>query len=91
MNDHVAKPIDVDTFFATLAKWLPVKGDRVKGLPRDVDIQIDGLATKEGLYRVAGNVELYTELLGSFATQQRELLTGIRQALRGEIWPGPKG
>ncbi|NLJ33069.1 MAG: response regulator [Firmicutes bacterium] len=91
MNDHVAKPIDVDTFFATLAKWLPVKGDRVKGLPRDVDIQIDGLATKEGLYRVAGNVELYTELLGSFATQQRELLTGIRQALRGGDMARAKG
>ncbi|URI09161.1 ATP-binding protein [Aquincola tertiaricarbonis] len=27
MNDHIAKPLDVDTMFATIARWLPPSAD----------------------------------------------------------------
>lgn len=86
MNDHISKPIDVDILFATLSKWLHVRHESVKRLAQDMDISIEGIDTKQGLRRAAGNEELYAELLLNFAAQQKELLNGIRQAvLDGDI------
>lgn len=81
MNDHISKPIDVDALFTALSKWLaaPVRGIRQAG--KKTDITIEGIDTRQGLHRTAGNWPLYEKLLLNFARQQRELREGIRMAL----------
>jgi signal transduction histidine kinase/DNA-binding response OmpR family regulator len=81
MNDHVSKPIDPDTLFATLARWtnsLPrqsqpshaIQTPSAKpagdgGLPEIAGIDIDS-----ALHRVAGNWRLYRDLLQQFAARE---------------------
>ena len=78
MNDHVAKPIDPDALFATLARWTksrqakteepaakPVRTDEEVNVP-----QIEGVDVARGLERVAGNKRLYVDLLGQFVARQ---------------------
>ena len=74
MNDHVAKPIDVDRFFNTLSRWVkpgvrgftPVEAPAAPDeQPQAVDLPevIEGLDLAEGLGRVGGNKKLYRNLL----------------------------
>lgn len=81
MNDHIAKPIQVEILFATLAKWLHTQAPDAQPAANGPDIAIEGLDTRQGLARCAGNASLYARLLLRFAAQQRELTQGIRQAL----------
>jgi PAS domain S-box-containing protein len=89
MNDHVGKPIDPGTFFATIARWtrahrqevlhLPVRAPSAEGeiiLP-----QIGGVDVAAGLQRVAGNKRLYCGLLTQFAVKHESAGIRIRQAL----------
>ena len=39
MNDHITKPIDPDTLFATLLKWIPPFKDRSEQGPREIDTE----------------------------------------------------
>lgn len=84
MNDHLAKPIDVDNFFITLGKWLHVHPEGIKQAPLEPMPSIAGLNTKQGLHRVAGNRELYGELLLDFAIEQKRLLVEIHKAIRDQ-------
>lgn len=81
MNDHIAKPIDVDILFTTLTRWLPVYYNGANDKSSEVDIVIEGVNTKQGLRRVAGNAGLYANLLLRFAEQQKGLTEGIRGAI----------
>jgi len=95
MNDHVSKPIDPDTLFSTLLRWaksnqeLPsatprpivshqslAKPDRRSSLPH-----IAGVNVAEGLNRVAGNQDLYLNLLSQFVSQQGTAAAQIAAAL----------
>ncbi|NLJ77398.1 MAG: response regulator [Peptococcaceae bacterium] len=84
MNDHLPKPIDVDNFFATLGKWLHFHPEGIRQALLELVPGIAGLNTKQGLHRVAGNRELYGELLLDFATEQKKLLVEIHQAIRDQ-------
>src|SRR5277367_701347 len=80
MNDHVSKPIDPETLFATLLRWAKPrpkqtiepqptpakKGDEVI-LP-----EIAGVNITDGVKRVAGNKRLYRDLLMQFAAKQAD-------------------
>jgi PAS domain S-box-containing protein len=89
MNDHISKPIDPDAMYATLERWvktaappgaakLATPPSRVSGvLP-----PIAGVATVEGLARVAGNARLYRDLLEQFAAKQSGAAAEIEAALR---------
>lgn len=81
MNDHVSKPIDVDALFAALSKWLAVPGRGVKQTGKKTNIRIEGIDTRQGLRRTAGNWPLYGKLLLNFAKQQKEFLEEIHKAL----------
>ncbi|AXE33310.1 hypothetical protein DK843_02665 [Chromobacterium phragmitis] len=72
MADHVAKPIDPQVLFSTLARWIsrdaPLSDVAVAEeapLPR-----IAGLDQAAGLRRVAGNRELYLHLLRQFLEEE---------------------
>jgi two-component system sensor histidine kinase/response regulator len=89
MNDHLAKPIDPDTFFATICRWLPYRQYNVPPssrarttTPGDATLpEIEGVDVHAGLQRVAGNVHLYRGLLHQFATKHASAPTDIEAAL----------
>jgi len=86
MNDHVGKPIDPNTFFATLARWTrarPREAADEPGRPagRGDDIPpIEGVDARGGLERVAGNKRLYRDLLTQFAAKQGSAAAQIQSA-----------
>jgi two-component system, sensor histidine kinase and response regulator len=70
MQDHIAKPISPDHFYATLTRWLahahapatenaPLKKEHSAGLP----IQIPGFDTVNTMDRLDGDVALYHRVL----------------------------
>ncbi|HEY0846400.1 MAG TPA: ATP-binding protein [Noviherbaspirillum sp.] len=85
MNDHVTKPIDPDLLCQTLAHWCPhaVREARQAALPLEGGevLAVDGIDTRAGLRRMAGNTESYRRLLGLFREELATTATGLRQAL----------
>jgi len=86
MDDHVSKPVDPVALFETVAKYYrndnsapqpePITREPAGDLP-----DIDGLDTRDGLTRVAGNRTLYQKLLRQFDQQQGPAIAEIRAAL----------
>jgi two-component system sensor histidine kinase/response regulator len=75
MNDHIAKPIDPDVLFATLARWDRRKRQDRQAVAREV-VQSeeagamsrnDWIDTAGALNRVGGNAALLNRLLAQFA------------------------
>jgi ABC-type amino acid transport substrate-binding protein/DNA-binding response OmpR family regulator/nitrogen-specific signal transduction histidine kinase/HPt (histidine-containing phosphotransfer) domain-containing protein len=93
MNDHVAKPIDVDALIKTLLKWVAPKKrelskeflDKLKQLSNGTGEtplnDLPGISVKLGLSRVAGNQKLYIELLNKFLRDFEDMVPQIRTAL----------
>jgi PAS domain S-box-containing protein len=91
MNDHIAKPIDPSQLFTTLAKWIkPGKRELplvVEGEKDDSDNKEDsipdiaGIDVQAGLARVGGKPKAYIKLLNLFISNQKNVITDIRQAL----------
>ncbi|MFY9841474.1 MAG: response regulator [Terriglobales bacterium] len=94
MNDHVSKPIDPDTLFATLLRWAkprPRQAVEFQSPPAPAKTtdevilpEIAGINLAEGLNRVAGNRRLYRDLLGQFAAKQGDAATQISAALEAK-------
>jgi len=89
MNDHVSKPIDPNDLFETLLRWAtprsivgqenvrePAVADDADALPA-----IPGVKVTEGLNRVAGNKQLYRNLLSQFVAKQADAAAQIAAAL----------
>ncbi|MFC4158018.1 response regulator [Chitinimonas lacunae] len=84
MNDHIAKPVDPDSLYQLLTRWLADKrGEREEetsnataGLP-----PIPGIDTSAGLRRVAGNRELYQQLLLQYRRTQADAPARLTAAL----------
>ena len=89
MNDHLAKPIDPDTFFATLARWVPRQKPHRSDLPispagtkEEMNFPgIEGIDVTNGLRRVAGNSHLYRNLLNQFAVNHASDAKHIAEAM----------
>ena len=89
MNDHVAKPIDPGTFFATLARWTRAyqqkeTGGRSRAANEGSELavpKIEGIDLATGLERIAGNKRLYRDLLTQFAAKQESVGNRITVAL----------
>jgi len=89
MNDHVAKPIDPEALFATLARWTgsheEVVGDVSTRATREegesVFLKIEGVDVDSGLQRIAGNKRLYRDLLSQFVVRQQSIGNRIKEAL----------
>jgi len=76
MCDHVPKPLNVDSMFATLAKWIRPSaghaGQRPSGARQPVATfpTLDGIDTARGLATAGGKPELYRRLLLKFQAGQ---------------------
>ncbi|MBT4287721.1 MAG: response regulator [Deltaproteobacteria bacterium] len=82
MNDYITKPIELDTFFNILSRWLPdqninrllevpEKSNDIKKLEKQKEIdtlqnKIPAIDIKTALSRVGGNVSLLKKLLQEF-------------------------
>ncbi len=77
MNDHVTKPIDPESLFTALTKWIPHDPARAmralggQGAPAktpapDLPADLPGIDMDLGIKRVAGNAALYRKLLLDF-------------------------
>ncbi|WP_068547266.1 response regulator [Thalassotalea crassostreae] len=74
MNDHIAKPINVDTMFNTMAKWISPKLAKTKVLSTGDEGQTETfnfsllsvLNVKEGMATTQQNSPLYHKLLNRF-------------------------
>ena len=91
MVDHVAKPIDPQSLYETLARWIgrarPVHAppQAAAGAAETAEIPaIAGLDQANGLARVAGNRSLYLRLLQQFAEKEADLPARLGRALAAQ-------
>jgi CheY-like chemotaxis protein len=77
MNDHIAKPINVEEMFATLARWVHPAGaeESVACLRGDPLPLLPGIDADRAQQRLAGNQALYRRILRMFAAQQQDFGT----------------
>jgi two-component system sensor histidine kinase/response regulator len=77
MNDHIAKPLDVNQMFATLARWIAPKGGARGTVATGISAaaaapggdalpELPGIDKAAGLATAMGNVKLYTRVLIMF-------------------------
>jgi CheY-like chemotaxis protein/HPt (histidine-containing phosphotransfer) domain-containing protein len=83
MNDHLAKPIDVEQLFAALARWLRRPGSEPgaaaacgAGLPAT----LPGIDQRIGRASTGGNEALYRRVLGMFAAEHGGFAARFRAA-----------
>ncbi|MET0066941.1 MAG: response regulator [Candidatus Thiodiazotropha sp.] len=88
MNDHIAKPIHVQTMLDTLVKWLSPK-ERLPGgeasPPTEIPAAMEIPETRHfnlarGLRGMGGDMQVYKRLLGKFIENQRNTIEDTRQA-----------
>jgi two-component system, sensor histidine kinase and response regulator len=92
MADHISKPIDPATMFATIAKYYrPPMGRKVEATPpqpsvSDADTLTDlpGIDMVLGQTRVAGNRKLYLKLLRDFHRDYPAAGRAIQEAIDGK-------
>jgi len=88
MNDHIAKPIDVEEMFATLARWIrPLAPAAVVAPdPAGADARADPLAdvagidSRAGVAAMMGDSTLYIHLLRMFRDRERNFPERFRAA-----------
>jgi signal transduction histidine kinase/CheY-like chemotaxis protein/HPt (histidine-containing phosphotransfer) domain-containing protein len=87
MNDHIAKPIDPDVLFATLARWdqRSQQGESTTAAGQaeenDSPASTRWIDTASALRRTGGNTALYHRLLGQFAATQAGVAAQIEALL----------
>jgi len=77
MNDHVAKPVAVESFFATLARWVKPSSARAPAsdrAPRDAPELPDlaGIDVDLIVDQLGGDVALYRRMLSIFRDTERD-------------------
>jgi CheY-like chemotaxis protein len=96
MDDHVAKPVDPETLFAALCRWLD--DDRVDAIALGIAAassrddtrgvamlaDIPGLDRVGGLARLRGRIPEYTRLLRDYAQGHGGDMTAVRQLLAAD-------
>jgi PAS domain S-box-containing protein len=90
MNDHIAKPIDVDEMFRTMAKWITPANPVVSPVGEDSDEvvipELKGIDTADGLARTQNNSRLYLKILNKVARTQTDFIAQFTGARNGGDW-----
>lgn len=91
MNDYVAKPIDPDELYVTLARWLrastvPDTQPARRSINRTIGEELPLLDTKRGLKFSGGEVSLYHEILRMVLASHSASDTGIETAIEQKDW-----
>ncbi len=94
MNDHIVKPIDVQTLYQTLTKYLspsemtPRHSDNEKKLPqRENDLpSINGINIRQAVYNTGGNRDRYLGMLERFIKSQFKEMEVLKQTLSEQDW-----
>ncbi len=93
MNDHIAKPINVNEMFITIAKWVrpstPTSARLTEqpGNPDKEEIpELDGINHEEGLARTMGNKKLYLKLLRRVKDKLPGFIDAFAAALVEQDW-----
>lgn len=86
MNDHIAKPINVENMFKTMAKWIvpanPVN-TTLETTQEETHIpELEGIDIQDGLARVRNNTALYLKLLKKVARTQKDFILEFENALQ---------
>ncbi len=88
MDGHLAKPIDTQTLYSLLGKYLHTERyfslaspDAESNEPTWQVEQLAGLNVKQAIARLGGNPQLYQSLLGAFFRDQKETAGQLRQLL----------
>lgn len=90
MNGHLTKPIDPDLLYKTQKDWLPEMNISVPLVPHDLtevsgdfeSIHVTGLDMSVGMHYMAGNKDLYLDLLRKFAENNEDGALLIRQDIQ---------
>ena len=94
MNDHVAKPIEPETLWKALLKWIMPRHSTAASVEmirpqkvHDVALPsgIAGLDMESGLARVLGKKPLYLSMLRKFLAGQKTATAKIHTALEGNF------
>ena len=89
MNDHLTKPLDVETMFATLAGWIKPRRGR-RGREQEVNdpetseqlpAELEGIDQVAGLAACSGKRALYLRLLRTFHAAQISFVEQFQAAL----------
>ena len=97
MNDHIAKPIDPRELADTLTRWIRTaqrtttpsppgaagheESARSDGITT-LETALPGVAVRDSLARVRGNIALYRRLLASFGERRRDIAPRLAQLER---------
>jgi PAS domain S-box-containing protein len=91
MNDHIAKPIQVEHMFRIMAKWITPTAQTEEKLARETTEQplvpeLEGIDTADGLRRVQGNSQLYLRLLKKVGKTQNDFIADFVAAYTTQDW-----
>lgn len=94
MNDHVAKPIDPNDMYATLAQWIrPGEGERKVPLElqshqkkgdestTESPLELPGFDVENAIARIGGNIKAYRKILARVVDTEADAVERILQSL----------
>lgn len=97
MNDHIAKPIQAETLFETLKKW--IKNTKVsiesemKSSTDDLDTHVaaipqslPGIDVNEALERLQGNHTLFQDILIQFSDSYENASSQLEELIENQNW-----
>ncbi|MGN7612136.1 response regulator [Magnetococcales bacterium HHB-1] len=91
MNDHVTKPIDPEALFTALSRWITLDMPQSSlSLDENQLLDLPGIDQEIGLVRVAGNQNLYHNLLRRFVESQQHSAMEIQTCVKAAKWEEAK-